>query len=72
MLSRSLQEAARAVTDGERDADTVRRLLTGVIATEPKVELDYAEVVDATELEPLTDIDGEVLSQSRRRWAARG
>lgn len=61
VLARSLQEAARAVSDGERDADTVRRLLTGVIATEPRVELDYAEVVDAAELEPLTDIEGEVL-----------
>jgi pantoate--beta-alanine ligase len=61
VLSRALQEAAREVIDGERDADTVRRLITGLVATEPKVELDYAEVVDAAELAPITEIDGDVL-----------
>ncbi len=61
VLSRSLQEAARAITDGERDADAVHRLIAGLVATEPKVQLEYAEVVDAAVLEPLTEIDGDVL-----------
>jgi pantoate--beta-alanine ligase len=61
VLSRSLQEAARAITDGERDADAVHRLIAGLVATEPKVKLEYAEVVDAAALEPMTEIDGDVL-----------
>ena len=61
VLSRSLQEAARAITDGERDADAVHRLIAGLVATEPKVKLEYAEVVDAAVLEPITEIDGDVL-----------
>jgi pantoate--beta-alanine ligase len=61
VLSRALHEAARAVIEDERDADTVRRLITGLVATEPKVELDYAEVVDAVDLAAITEIDGEVL-----------
>jgi len=61
VLSRSLQEAARAITDGERASDAVHRLIAGLVATEPKVQLEYAEVVDAAALEPLTEMDGDVL-----------
>ena len=32
-----------------------------LVATEPRVELEYAEVVDAAALEPMTEIDGDVL-----------
>jgi pantoate--beta-alanine ligase len=61
VLSRSLQEAARAITDGERDADAIHRLIAGLVATERKVQLEYAEVVDAVGLDPMTEIDGDVL-----------
>lgn len=61
VLSRALQEAAAAVTAGERAPDAVHRVLAGLVATEPKVELDYAEVVDATDLTPVTILAGEVL-----------
>jgi pantoate--beta-alanine ligase len=61
VLSRSLQEAARAISEGEREADSIHRLIAGLVATEPKVQLEYAEVVDAVVLEPMTEIDGDVL-----------
>lgn len=61
VLSRALQEAAAAVVAGERAPDAVHRVLAGLIATEPKVELDYAEVVDAGDLTPVTILAGEVL-----------
>jgi pantoate--beta-alanine ligase len=61
VLSRSLQEAARVITDGERDADAIHRLIAGLVATEPKVQLEYAEVVDAVGLDPTTEIDGDIL-----------
>src|SRR5690606_15760663 len=61
VLSRALHEAAAEIVSGERDPDHVHRVLTGLIATEPRVALDYAEVVDAHTLVPVTEIVGDVL-----------
>jgi pantoate--beta-alanine ligase len=61
VLSRALHEAAAEIANGERDPDHVHRVLAGLIATEPRVQLDYAEVVDAHDLTPVTEIDGDVL-----------
>ncbi|MFA5884538.1 MAG: pantoate--beta-alanine ligase [Acidimicrobiia bacterium] len=61
VLSRALHEAAAEVLNGARDADAVHRALTGLIATEPRVQLDYAEVVDAADLTPVDRIEGDVL-----------
>lgn len=61
ILSRALHEAAAEIVNGERNADSVHRVLAGLVATEPRVQLDYAEVVDAHDLTPVTEIDGDVL-----------
>ena len=61
VLNRALRAAADAIDAGERDAAVVAALLTDTIATEPTVRLDYAVVVDADELEPITRLDGDVL-----------
>lgn len=61
VLSRALHAAADAVRDGIRSADAVRDVVTRTIATEPRVRLDYAEVVDADDLTPVARIEGEVL-----------
>jgi pantoate--beta-alanine ligase len=61
VLSRALHEAAAEIVNGEREADHLHRVLAGLIATEPRVQLDYAEVVDAHDLTPVTEITGDVL-----------
>ncbi|MEX2255722.1 MAG: pantoate--beta-alanine ligase [Acidimicrobiia bacterium] len=61
VLSRSLRAGADLVVQGERTAVVVRDAIVGVIATEPLVELDYAEIVDAASLEPRDRLAGEVL-----------
>lgn len=61
VLSRALHAAADAVRDGIRSADAVRDVVTRTIATEPRVRLDYAEVVDADDLTPVARLEGEVL-----------
>jgi pantoate--beta-alanine ligase len=61
VLSRALHEAAAEIANGERDPDHVHRVLAGLIATEPRVQLDYAEVVHAHDLTPVTTIEGDVL-----------
>jgi pantoate--beta-alanine ligase len=60
-LYRSLLAARALLEASERDAAVVRRALTDRIAVTPGAVLDYAVVVDADTLEPLTRVRGEVL-----------
>ncbi len=61
VLIRALRAAADAVISGERGAQAVRELLTGVLATEPAVRVDYAEIVDAARLQPVERIEPDTL-----------
>ncbi|HLJ91887.1 MAG TPA: pantoate--beta-alanine ligase [Gemmataceae bacterium] len=60
-LYRALQEGHRLVEGGERDAAAVQRALAERIHTTPGAVLDYAAVVDAETLQPLTRLKGTVL-----------
>jgi pantoate--beta-alanine ligase len=53
VLHRALAAARRAIEAGERDAGRVRALLRETLAAEPRVAVDYAEVVDAETFRPL-------------------
>ena len=53
VLYRSLDAIRREVLAGERNAARLIATLRKVIATEPGVRLDYAEIVDADTLEPV-------------------
>ena len=48
VLLRALQAGRDAIDQGERDALAVRRAMRKVVEQEPLVDLDYAEVVDAS------------------------
>jgi pantoate--beta-alanine ligase len=61
VLVRALGAVADAISSGERDADTLRDVLARVLATEPEVRVDYAEVVDAVSLQPVDRLDGDAL-----------
>jgi pantoate--beta-alanine ligase len=61
VLSTSLQRAADAIVAGDRDAHRIAKLVRDVIATEPRVALEYAEVCDAHDLSRMTAIDGSAL-----------
>jgi pantoate--beta-alanine ligase len=60
-LFAALRTAVDAITDGERDATRVVALVEGVVANEPRLALEYAEVRDAHELTALETLDGSVL-----------
>jgi pantoate--beta-alanine ligase len=60
VLHRALTEAAEAVQAGERDADAIRDRAARTIGAEPGVRLDYAELVDATTVEPVTRVVGDL------------
>ncbi len=53
VLYRALRTGAELVEGGERDAGRLRRVVANVATTEELVRLEYAEVVDATSLEPV-------------------
>jgi pantoate--beta-alanine ligase len=61
VLVRALRRAAHAIRAGERDAAAIRDLAAATIATEAQVRLDYAEIVDAETIEPVTHVQGSVL-----------
>lgn len=61
VLYQALQAAAREVAGGERRGEAVRRTLREVLATEPAVRIEYAEVVDASTFKPVTELGGQLV-----------
>jgi len=57
-LSRSLAAVRDEIAKGERDAGRLLAALRRVIALEPRVALDYAEIVDNETLEPIAYLRG--------------
>jgi len=61
VLYRALQEARQLVEQGQRDAAVIQAAMRRRIEAEPQAQLDYAVVVDAQTLQPMTTIAGPVL-----------
>ena len=61
VLSRALRAAADEIASGARDAPAIVQQLRERIAEESLVELDYAELVDATTLRPIERIERDAL-----------
>lgn len=60
VLYRALESGASAIMDGEHDPGVIRDLMRSLIDEEPLAEFDYAEVVDAVNLEVPEVLSGEV------------
>jgi pantoate--beta-alanine ligase len=60
-LHRALAAAAEAVAAGERDATAVATLARTELQT-AEIEPEYLELVDADSLEPVSDINGDVVA----------
>jgi pantoate--beta-alanine ligase len=56
VLSRALREAEAAFTEGERDAEAIRKSVMARIASEPCVDIDYVSVADDETLEELSGV----------------
>lgn len=61
VLYRALQGAARLVVEGEREPSLVAAKLRAGLDSEPRLDVDYAAVVDAGTLEVRSRIEGDVL-----------
>lgn len=61
VLHRALRAAEAAIAAGERRGDEVRKVLTGMLNSEPLARVEYAEVVDAESFQPLETLRGRVV-----------
>jgi len=60
-LHRALSAAREAIAEGERDAGRLRAAMRAVLAAEPLVTTEYAEVVDAETFRPVTEARGRLV-----------
>jgi len=60
-IYRALQAAAEKVVAGVRNPETVRGAALAVLDREPLLRLEYLEIVDTCEMQPVEQISGEVL-----------
>ncbi|MGZ6965269.1 MAG: pantoate--beta-alanine ligase [Acidimicrobiia bacterium] len=61
VLFQALTAAGDAAVDGERDSAAIETLVKAIVAEQPLVALEYAEVRDARTLEPREALTGEVV-----------
>lgn len=61
-LSRGLNKGKAAVEAGETDAEKVKAIITAEIEAEPLSRIDYVEIVDWNNLEPVSSIEGSILA----------
>lgn len=61
VLSRGLKQAQEMFDQGVRESNLLLRKIEDEIKTEPMVKLDYAEIVDPINLEPVSQIEKEAL-----------
>lgn len=60
-IPRSLRAAEDAISGGERDPAKVLDAARAILEAEPALRIDYLELVDTIQLQPVTRIDGELL-----------
>jgi pantoate--beta-alanine ligase len=60
-LYRALSEAARQISAGVTDVETVRSQAVAQVPQDPSLRLEYLEIVDVDTLQPVQRIKGPVL-----------
>ncbi|MCO6453629.1 MAG: pantoate--beta-alanine ligase [Caldilineales bacterium] len=68
VLFRALSTAQAAFSDGERDADRLRTMMQGILATEPLARPDYVSLADA---ETLAELSGQIEGRALASMAVR-
>ena len=61
-LSRGLNKGKAAVEAGETDAEKVKAIITAEIEAETLSRIDYVEIVDWNNLEPVSSTEGSILA----------
>lgn len=60
-IYRALSSARQQIEQGERSAKAIRRELREILAREPLIDIEYAEVVDADTFEPILRVRGRIV-----------
>jgi pantoate--beta-alanine ligase len=60
-LIKSLKKAEQMIDEGERESNRIIQTMQQVINSEPLARVDYLEIVDLDNLDPLVKIEGEAL-----------
>jgi pantoate--beta-alanine ligase len=61
ILFRALTAAQEAYERGERDAETLRKIMAETIASEPRAQMQYVSCADYDTLEELATVTGKAL-----------
>ena len=61
VLYRALSAAQDSILMGERSAAVVRKILGEVLASEPSFVIDYADIVDAADFQPVEYLQGRIV-----------
>ena len=62
ILSKALQQGKELVLNGEKNAQVVIDKITEVINSEPLAKIDYVQVVNFPQVQPVEVIDGDILT----------
>jgi pantoate--beta-alanine ligase len=62
VLSKSLKEAQSMMEKGQRDSAAIIKGMKEIVGGEPLVKIDYVEIVDMNELNPVPRIEKEALA----------
>jgi pantoate--beta-alanine ligase len=60
VLFRALTAARKMIEEGERRANVVKEAALRILAAEPRARVQYLEIVDPTELQPVSEVSAEV------------
>jgi len=61
VLYKSLKEAEKMIAEGERSAGNIIERMCKIINSEPRANIDYVEIVDLENLNPVVEIENEAL-----------
>ena len=62
VLSQAVRLGEELIEAGEKNAAVIKEKMIANIEAEPLAKIDYVEIVDAQSLEPVSEIQGEILS----------
>lgn len=61
VLHHALKHAQKMIKDGEKNAHKIKALMEELIESMPDAKIDYIEIVNADNLQPIKEIKGKVL-----------
>lgn len=61
VLSRAVRLGEQMAKDGEKEAAKIEAAMREVIEAEPLAKIDYVSIVDAVSIEPIQQLQGEIL-----------